>query len=143
MEQANTELLLKKLRKDMIINRVISILSLAVATVILVLCIILFVRIQNFMTMAEPIIEQLQFLDVEALNTTLQHINNMVDTLHLEELRQAIEDLNLEEWGETLREIDMEKLQEVLENINEGADRLEEIGDWFENSPLNFWKQTE
>ena len=47
--------------------------------------------------------------------------------------------IDFEGINEIFKGLDVEELTETLENINEGADRLDEIGDWFEDSPLNIF----
>lgn len=129
----------KKLRKDMLINRIISIVTLVFTTAILVVAVFAFVELKQFLDEVEPIVEELSKLDIEALNESLNHFNDIIETFNLDDVMDTINSIDFEGINEILEGLDVEELTETLENINEGADRLDEIGDWFENSPLNIF----
>ena len=139
MDQNSMDILLKKLKKEMLINRIISCVTLVMTTVILVLVIIAFVELNNFLTMVEPVVEELSKIDMEALNESLNNFNNIIETFNVDELMDTINSIDFEGINEVLNGLDVEELTETLENINEGADRLDEISEWFENSPLNIF----
>lgn len=139
MEQNNIEMMYKKLKKDMIINRVISSIILAVSIAVLVLTILEFVEVKNFLAEAEPVMEELSKIDMEALNESLEHFNFVMETLNLEGIKETFDSINFDGLNELLEGLDVNELTETLDNINEGANRLDEIGEWFENSPLNIF----
>lgn len=129
----------KKLKKDMLINRIISIVTLVFTTAILVVAVFAFVELKQFLDEVEPIVEELSKLDIEALNESLNHFNDIIETFNLDDVMDTINSIDFEGINEILEGLDVEELTETLENINEGADRLDQIGDWFENSPLNIF----
>lgn len=129
----------KKLRKDMLINRIISIVTLVFTTAILVVAVFAFVELKQFLDEVEPIVEELSKLDIEALNESLNHFNDIIETFNLDDVMDTINSIDFEGINEILEGLDVEELTETLENINEGADRLDEISEWFENSPLNIF----
>lgn len=129
----------KKLRKDMLINRIISIVTLVFTTAILVVAIFAFVELKQFLDEVEPIVEELSKLDIEALNESLNHFNDIIETFNIDDFMDTMNSIDFEGINEVLEGLDVEELTETLENINEGADRLDEIGDWFEDSPLNIF----
>ena len=129
----------KKLRKDMLVNRIISIVTLVFTTVILVLAIVAFVELKQFLDEVEPVVEELSKIDIEALNESLNHFNDIIETFNLDDVMDTINSIDFEGINEVLEGLDVEELTETLENINEGADRLDEISEWFENSPLNIF----
>ena len=129
----------KKLKKDMLINRIISIVTLVFTTAILVVAVFAFVELKQFLDEVEPIVEELSKLDIEALNESLNHFNGIIETFNLDDVMDTINSIDFEGINEILEGLDVEELTETLENINEGADRLDQIGDWFENSPLNIF----
>lgn len=133
------EYLLKKLKKEMLINRIISCVTLAMTTAILVLVIIGFVEIKSFLDTVEPVVEELSKIDMEALNESLNNFNNIIETFNIDELMDTLNAIDFEGINEVLNGLDVEELTETLENINEGADRLDEISEWFENSPFNIF----
>ena len=139
MEQNTMEMMYKKLKKDMIINRIISSVTLAVSIAVLVFAIIAFIEIKDFLAVTEPVIEELSKIDMEELNESLEHFNFVMETLNLEGIKETFDSINFEGLNTLLDGLDINELTETLDNINEGANRLDEIGDWFENSPLNIF----
>ncbi len=139
MEQNTMEMMYKKLKKDMIINRIISSVTLAVSIAVLVIAIVAFVEIKDFLAMTEPVIEELSKIDMEELNESLGHFNFVMETLNLEGIKETFDSINFDGMKELMDGLDVNELLETLDNIHEGANRLEEIGDWFENSPLNIF----
>lgn len=129
----------KKLKKDMLINRIISIVTLVFTTAILVVAIFAFVELKGFLTEIEPVVEELSKIDIEALNASLNHFNDIIETFNLDDVMETINSIDFEGINEIMEGLDVEELTETLENINEGAERLDKIGDWFENSPLNIF----
>ena len=129
----------KKLKKDMLINRIISIVTLVFTMAILVLAIVAFVELKQFLDEVEPVVEELSKIDIEALNESLNHFNNIIKTFNIDDFMDTMNSIDFEGINEILEGLDVEELTETLENINEGADRLDEIGDWFEDSPLNIF----
>lgn len=129
----------KKLKKDMLINRIISIVTLVFTTAILVVAIVAFVELKQFLDEVEPVVEELSKIDIEALNESLNHFNNIIKTFNIDDFMDTMNSIDFEGINEILEGLDVEELTETLENINEGADRLDEIGDWFEDSPLNIF----
>ena len=129
----------KKLKNDMLINRIILIVTLVFTTAILVVAIFAFVELKGFLTEIEPIVEELSKLDIEALNESLNHFNDIIETFNIDDFMDTMNSIDFEGINEVLEGLDVEELTETLENINEGADRLDEISEWFENSPLNIF----
>lgn len=129
----------KKLRKDMLVNRIISIVTLVFTTVILVLAIVAFVELKQFLDEVEPVVEELSKIDIEALNESLNHFNDIIETFNVDDFMDTMNSIDFEGINEVLEGLDVNELTETLENINEGADRLDEISEWFENSPLNIF----
>ena len=129
----------KKLKKDMLINRIISIVTLVFTTAILVVAVFAFVELKQFLNEVEPIVEELSKLDIEALNESLNHFNDIIETFNIDDFMDTMNSIDFEGINEVLEGLDVEELTETLENINEGADRLDEISEWFENSPLNIF----
>lgn len=129
----------KKLKKDMLINRIISIVTLVFTTAILVVAVSAFVELKQFLDEVEPIVEELSKLDIEALNESLNHFNDIIETFNIDDFMDTMNSIDFEGINEVLEGLDVEELTETLENINEGADRLDEISEWFENSPLNIF----
>lgn len=129
----------KKLKKDMLINRIISIVTLVFTTAILLVAVFAFVELKQFLDEVEPIVEELSKLDIEALNESLNHFNDIIETFNIDDFMDTMNSIDFEGINEVLEGLDVEELTETLENINEGADRLDEISDWFENSPLNIF----
>lgn len=139
MEQNQVEMLMKKLKKDIIINRVFSIITMVMTLAILILVIVGYVRIDNFLTVAEPVIEELSKIDMEALNESLENFNSIMETINFDGIKETLDSINFDGINEVLEGLDIDELTETLDNINEGADRLDQINEWFQDSPFNIF----
>ena len=102
----NMEEMFLKLKKEILINRIISCVTLVMTTVILVLAILAFVEIKEFFTEIEPVVEELSKIDMEALNASLNHFNDIIETF------------NLDDVMETINSIDFEGINEILEGLD-------------------------
>ncbi len=138
-EQGNVEFFYKKLKKEMLINRIISGVNLLMTTAILVLAIFAFVELKDFLAQVEPVIEELSKIDMEALNESLNNFNNIMETFNFDDILETFNSIDFAGINEVMEGLDVNELTETLENINEGAERLDQIGEWFENSPLNIF----
>lgn len=139
MEQNNMDMMLKKIRRGMIVNRVFSIITMLMTLAVLILVIVAFVRIDKFLDQAEPVIEELSKIDMEELNESLENFNNIMETLNFDGIKETLDSINFDGINEILEGLDINELTETLENINEGADRLDQLNDWFEDSPFNIF----
>ncbi|MBQ8246211.1 MAG: hypothetical protein IJZ42_03695 [Lachnospiraceae bacterium] len=139
MEPNYAEIMMKKMKKDIVINRVFSIITMVMTLAILILVIIGFVRVNNFLTEAEVVIEELSKIDMEALNESLENFNDIMETFHFDEIKEKLDSINFDGINQILEGLDVDELTETLENINEGADRLDQVTEWFQNSPFNIF----
>jgi len=138
-QMSDADMIVKKLKKEMVINRIISCVNLVMTTAILVLAIVAFMKVSDFIKELEPVVEELSKIDIEALNESLNNFNNLIETFNIDDLMDTINSIDFEAINEVLEAIDVKELTETLENINEGADRLDQISEWFEESPLNIF----
>ena len=139
MEQNNMDIMMKKLRRGMIVNRVFSIITMLMTLAVLILVIVAFVRIDKFLDEAEPVIEELSKIDMEELNESLENFNNVMETLNFDGIKETLDSMNFEGINDIMEGLDINELTETLENINEGADRLDQLNDWFQDSPFNIF----
>lgn len=139
MEQNSAEFIIKKLKKEIVINRIISSVSLALTVVILVVACLAYKEVKDFLAVAEPVFEELSKIDMDALNESLENFNGIMETFNFDELKETLDSIDFAGLNEIMDGLDMDKLTETLDNINEGADRLEGIGEWFQNSPFNIF----
>ena len=139
MEQNSADYIIKKLKKEMVINRIISSVTLALTIAILVVACLAYNEIKSFLDVAEPVLEELSKIDMDALNESLENFNGIMETFNFKELKETLNSIEFAGLNDILEGLDMDKLTETLDNINEGAERLEGIGEWFQNSPFNIF----
>lgn len=139
MEPNNMDVMLKKMRKGMIVNRVFSIITMVMTLAILILVIVSFVRIDKFLDKAEPVIEELAKIDMEELNESLENFNNIMETLNFDGIKETLDSINFDGINQILEGLDISELTETLDHINEGADRLDQLNEWFQDSPFNIF----
>lgn len=139
MEKNSADYIIKKLKKEMVINRIISSVTLALTIAILVVACLAYNEIKSFLDVAEPVLEELSKIDMDALNESLENFNGIMETFNFKELKETLDSIDFVGLNDILEGLDMDKLTETLDNINEGAERLEGIGEWFQNSPFNIF----
>ncbi len=139
MEQNTADAMVAKLKKEMMINRIISCITMVISIVILILVIIVCVRVNDFLEVAQPVFEELSKIDMEALNESLKNFNDIMETFHFQEIKDTLDSIDFVGLNDMLEGMDIDQLTETLDNINEGANTLNEISDWFKDSPLNIF----
>ena len=139
MEQNTVDMMYAKLRKDMMINRIISCITLVLTIVVLVIVIVIGVRVNDFLEVAQPVFDELSKIDMEALNESLKNFNSIMETFHFQEIKETLDSIDFDGLNDMLDGMDIDQLTETLDNINEGANTLNEISDWFKDSPLNIF----
>lgn len=103
MENHTSEINMRQLAKELRLTRVFCAVSSLLTLCLLIGGILFFCKLQpvvSFIQEAQPVMEQLSKLDVEAVNTALQGLDT-------EELSEAASNMNkaaetLESWGEKL-----------------------------------------
>lgn len=139
MEQNTADMIIAKLKKDMIINRIISCITMVLTIVILIIVIVMCVNVNSFLEVAQPVFEELSKIDMEALNESLKNFNDIMETFHFQEIKETLDSIDFVGLNDMLDGMDIDKLTETLDNINEGANTLNAISDWFKDSPLNIF----
>ena len=139
METNSMEVIAQKMKKDLMINRVVSSITMGISIIILIIVIVIGVRVGNFLEVAQPVFDELAQIDMEALNESLKNFNDIMDTFHFQEIKETLDNIDFEGLNDMLNGMDIDELTETLDNINEGANTLNEISDWFKESPLNIF----
>ncbi len=132
MEDNELEKQLKKLRRDLKVNRIISIVS-----VLLTVC-LLGALVWAAGTL-EPVVEQVSQLDIDTVNSTLTEAESVLTEISAsdigwEQLSGTIAGLDVDTLNETMRALDMEQLTEAIENLNEASEAIQELADSLNSS---------
>ncbi|MCC8139263.1 MAG: hypothetical protein LIO67_03010 [Lachnospiraceae bacterium] len=132
MEDNELEKQLKKLRRDLKINRIFSI-----ALLLLTVCLLgaLAWTVQTL----EPVVEQVSQLDIDTVNSTLTEAESVLTEISAsdidwEQLSGTIAGLDVDTLNETMRALDMEQLTEAIENLNEASEAIQELADSLNSS---------
>lgn len=151
----NNEQLIEKLRKELLVTRIFSIISSLLMICLLVGGIFLYneaqkvgkqvenyvIQIEDYAEEMTPMLEQLAQLDVKAFNTALTQMNTIVDEVDWEMLNNSIasvdwdkvskqlEALDVKALNAAIEGLDTEQISIALENMNDAVDKLRLIAD--------------
>lgn len=143
MEQNNVEVLLRKIKKETLASRIFSMISMILMVGVFTFSLISFINVQKFISEAQPVVEELSKLDADLMNETMDNMNFALENMDWERLCRVLDEIDFAGINNVLGNIDMEEFSELLENINDAADRLEEMEEWLDSSSFNFWKKEE
>ncbi|MCD8096964.1 MAG: hypothetical protein LUE31_02800 [Lachnospiraceae bacterium] len=138
MEDNELEKQLKKLRRDLRVNRIISIVS-----VLLTVCLLgALVWVAGTL---EPVVEQVSQLDIDTVNSTLTEAESVLTEISAsdidwEQLSGTIAGLDVDTLNETMRALDMEQLTEAIENLNEASEAIQELADSLNSSLFGMFR---
>lgn len=138
MDDNELEKQLKKLRRDLKFNRVLSIVS-----VLLTVCLLgALVWVQRTL---EPVVEQVSQLDIDTVNSTLTEAESVLteisdSDIDWEQLSGTIAGLDVDMLNETMRALDMEQLTEAIENLNDASEAIQELVDSLNNSLFGMFR---
>ncbi|MCD8362071.1 MAG: hypothetical protein LUC98_03750 [Lachnospiraceae bacterium] len=138
MDDNELEKQLKKLRRDLKVNRIISIVS-----VLLTVC-LLGALVWAAGTL-EPVVEQVSQLDIDTVNSTLTEAESVLTKISAsdidwEQLSGTIAGLDVDTLNETMRALDMEQLTEAIENLNEASEAIQELADSLNSSIFGMFR---
>ncbi|MCC8162584.1 MAG: hypothetical protein LIO86_05310 [Lachnospiraceae bacterium] len=138
MDDNELEKQLKKLRRDLKVNRIISIVS-----VLLTVC-LLGALVWAAGTL-EPVVEQVSQLDIDTVNNTLTEAESVLTEISAsdidwEQLSGTIAGLDVDTLNETMRALDMEQLTEAIENLNEASEAIQELADSLNSSLFGIFR---
>ncbi len=138
MDDNELEKQLKKLRRDLKFNRILSIVS-----VLLTICLLgALVWVQRTL---EPVVEQVSQLDIDTVNSTLTEAESVLteisdSDIDWEQLSGTIAGLDVDTLNETMRALDMEQLTEAIENLNDASEAIQELADSLNNSLFGMFR---
>ena len=132
--------MMEKLQKTLIINRFIQLILIVLLVCVLVggyMVVRIITPAMELIPEMRSSLQNLEQIDYQALNQT-------INELDVAALNEKIEQLDVENLNEALENLDTEELSEAMENLNNTVDKLEKleeslsaIGDWFRNK-FNF-----
>lgn len=155
----NNEQMMDKLRKELLLTRVFTMITSLLLVCLLVGGFFLYNKAQEYITYMEgyitqaedyieemrPAMEQLSQLDVQELNGTLVKMNAVVEEVDWQMLNDSIASVDWQKVSEQLEAFDIEALNEAiagldtkeltnaLETMNNAVDKLRKISEAFSN----------
>lgn len=122
------------IKKELRITRFFCIVSSFLTICLLAGIGLLVIKLQpvyQFMTEAEPVLEQVSELDVETMNRILQNLDTSMGQVDWTALAESLDQLDVGAINDSLQKLDMDELTAALEHINGVADKLEALGERF------------
>lgn len=121
----------KGLRRELMITRVCCGITSILMGCLLLGGFLVFKRTEpvfDVLNKAQPMMEQMTELDMEAVNTTLEQINTTLESVDWEKITQTLGELDIESINTAIEGLDTEELTEAVENMNNAVDVLEGWG---------------
>lgn len=118
---------MSKLYRELRLTRIVGIISSLLACLLLIWGGYLVYTIKGVLREAEPVMEKIAEVDVAGLNTTLEHVNETLESVDLEPIVLAIEELDVDGINAAIESLDMEELSKALKNLNDAADIMKKI----------------
>lgn len=129
----------EELKKELRMTRIFCVVSALLTAGLLLAIILLSIRIQPLIRYAEetrPVLDSLAALDVEAVNGTLNQLENMdlkalADSIN--ELDMSVVNETLEQVDSALEDMDVEALSTAIQNLNSIVESLKSVSSKISN----------
>lgn len=130
------EQLTKKLHKELIFTRIMCMISSILTILLLVGGAYLFGQVRVVLEEVQPVLEQVEAVDVDNVNEALMQLRISLENVDLEQvvetMDQAVEALNeidIDALNSAISGLDTEELSETLANLNDAVETLQEVED--------------
>ena len=130
------EQLVKKLQRQLAFTRIICMISSILTILLLVAGAYLFSQVRVILEDMQPILDQVEAVDVDNVNETLLQIRTSLENVDLEQvvetMEQAVETLNevdIDALNSAISGLDTEERSETLANLNDAVEALQEVED--------------
>ncbi len=123
---------IEKLRKELRINRIFSVITWILMLCILVGGYLVFQKAEGYVKEIWPLVEELSTVDYAVLNETMGTLDDSLNAVDWEKVSEQLGALDMEAVNESLAGLDTEELMTALENLNAAADKLEKMGESLE-----------
>ena len=128
-----------ELKKELRMTRIFCVVSALLTAGLLLAIILLSIRIQPLIRYAEetrPVLDSLAALDVEAVNGTLNQLENvdlkaLADSIN--ELDMSVVNETLEQVDSALEDMDVEALSTAIQNLNSIVESLKSVSSKISN----------
>ena len=135
----------KKLLRELAVTRIMCLICSVLTILLLVGGAYLFSQVRDILEQVQPVLEQVEAVDVDNVNEALMQIRTSLENIDLEHvvetMEQAVETLNevdIEALNSAISGLDTEELSETLANINDAVDSLQKVEDSI-NSVFGRW----
>lgn len=122
-----TEILLKKINKGIVVNRIILLLVLVVSGAALGFSIVTNIKFNTFIEEVTPAVENISRIDVEEFNATLSTVNRLVDTFKIDETLEMLSNVDFEAFNDVVGNIDVDELNTTLDHMNESYEAIKDV----------------
>ena len=130
-KQAQNEL--AKLRRELRVTRVLSIVSSLLMVCVLLGGIMFFNGLQDSYEQLAPVLKKLETVDFETLNRTIASLETSLNAVDWKLVSEQLGALDIEAINNAIEGLDTEELTQALENLNAAVKTLQSIGDALKN----------
>lgn len=118
---------MEKLSRELRMTRIFCGITSLFTVVLLVGGAILYMRLQGMAERARPLVEQASRVDVEALNGTLQQIEETLGSVDWTQVSDTLGELDVEALNAAIENLDTQELSTSLANLNDAVDAIQEV----------------
>lgn len=126
MRDSQTQNNMDRLTRELGITRIFCLVTSLSAILLLAGGGILYLKMQGMMEKAEPMMEQVSQLDVEALNGTLRQLEDSLGKVDWELVSDTLGKLDVEALNTAIENLDTRELSTTLTNLNNAVEAIQE-----------------
>jgi len=122
-----TDLGVEKLRKELRVTRIFSMISSILMICIIVGGLLICNAAKGYVEQVWPLIEQLETVDFAAIDETVKTVDKSLNAVDWEYMSEQLSKLNVDAINEAIAGLDTQELTKALENINSAAETLQNM----------------
>ena len=126
MRDSQTQNNMEKLTRELRTTRIFCLATSLLAILLLAGGGILYLKLQGMMERAEPMMEQVSQLDVEALNGTLRQLEESLGKVDWAQVSDTLGRLDVDALNTAIENLDTQELSTSLANLNKAVEAIQE-----------------
>lgn len=122
----------RQLKRELRFTRICCMISSLLTVCLLLGGAVVFGKLQPvlaFATEAQPVLEQISQLDVNAFNDTLAQVDTTLSDVDWQQVSETFDKLDVEAINSAIQGLDVEELSKAIENLNKASETLEGLSE--------------
>lgn len=119
----------RALKKSLLINRVLSIVSSVFSAIMIVVLVIGIGRVDAFTEEVRVVADRVAEIDMDQVNSAIEKFNMTMEEIDFAYINASFQEVDMKKIGEIVETIDAAELEETLENINDVSEKLKKLSE--------------